>query len=222
MSGLVNDVHVAVLFTHRLLAESLATALSAEPGIASARVLSGPMAASHSTNRGVDLLVVEEGEMPGLDGVGLPMVAVLNGADAETAVRCLYQGASGLCIRSAPLRELADTIQLVMRGETHLPTVLIGPVLARMAVRQSAPRERPTNHLTPREVQILRLIGGGASRAEIARLLTLSPHTVRTHIQNALGKLSLHSQMEAGAYARDVLGSCADTTLDELNGGSAG
>jgi DNA-binding NarL/FixJ family response regulator len=218
----VSDVHVAVLCTHRLLAESLATALSAEPGIASARVLPGPVAATQAKSRGVDVLVVEEGEMRGLDGLGLPMVAVLDRPDAETAVRLLYEGASGLCLRTAPLQELIETIQLVMRGETHLPTALIGPVLTRMAVRQAAPRERPASHLTAREVQILRLLGGGASRGEIARLLTLSPHTVRTHIQNALGKLSLHSQMEAGAYARDVLGASDDTTFDEFMGGSAG
>lgn len=202
----MSDVHVAVLFAHRLLAESLAASLSREPGIANARVVLDQAAAAQAKSTGTDVLVVEEQAAKGLDAIGLPTVVVLDQADAEAAVRLLYQGASGVCIRTAPLRELVETIQVVMRGETHLPTALVGPVLSKMAIRKPAEEDRTTGHLTPREVQILRLLGSGASRAEIARMLTLSPHTVRTHIQNALSKLSLHSQMEAGAFARTALG----------------
>jgi DNA-binding NarL/FixJ family response regulator len=51
--------------------------------------------------------------------------------------------------------------------------------------------------LTPRELQVLTALASGAASAEIARSLKMSPNTVRTHVQNVLGKLGVHSKLEA-------------------------
>jgi DNA-binding NarL/FixJ family response regulator len=56
--------------------------------------------------------------------------------------------------------------------------------------------------LTPREREVLALLADGADNGDIARVLVISPQTARTHIQNILGKLSVHSRLEAAALVR--------------------
>jgi len=63
---------------------------------------------------------------------------------------------------------------------------------------------------------VLRLLGEGVTRTEVARRLRISPHTARTHLQRLLGKLALHSQLEASAYARQLFQAAGGpvTTID--------
>jgi RNA polymerase sigma factor (sigma-70 family) len=60
---------------------------------------------------------------------------------------------------------------------------------------------RPLNRLSPREREVLALLGRGWSNARIGRELYISPHTVRTHVQNILQKLEMHSKLEAATFA---------------------
>jgi DNA-binding NarL/FixJ family response regulator len=69
-------------------------------------------------------------------------------------------------------------------------------------------------HLTKREREVLALLAHGATKEVIAEALVISPQTARTHIQNILDKLSVHSQLEAVAFVR------RDGILDELTDGS--
>jgi len=59
----------------------------------------------------------------------------------------------------------------------------------------------PDGQLTRREMEILRLIAGGANTRAMAERLHVSPATIRNHVQNVLGKLGVHSRLEAAAYA---------------------
>jgi PAS domain S-box-containing protein len=63
------------------------------------------------------------------------------------------------------------------------------------------PAHPPKGKLTPREQQVLELLAMGLGTSEIASTLTISPSTVRNHLQNILGKLGVHSRLEAIAYA---------------------
>jgi two-component system nitrate/nitrite response regulator NarL len=62
---------------------------------------------------------------------------------------------------------------------------------------------RPSSEiaLTPRELEVLRLVAGGANTRAVAAHLCVSPATVRNHVQNMLGKLGVHSRLVAAAYA---------------------
>ena len=70
------------------------------------------------------------------------------------------------------------------------------------ARRDRTESERLVDTLTPREKQILRCMVAGLGRQAVAERLYLSPHTVRTHMQNVLGKLGVHSTLAAVAVAR--------------------
>ncbi|MBI3456825.1 MAG: PAS domain S-box protein [Candidatus Rokubacteria bacterium] len=98
-------------------------------------------------------------------------------------------------------RELSTTVHL-FRDVTaaHEIEALVRERLAQ-AVPQSTDGGGPALELTRRELEILRLMAGGANTRAIAERLHVSPATVRNHVQNILGKLGVHSRLEAAAYA---------------------
>lgn len=85
-------------------------------------------------------------------------------------------------------------------------------LLARVrALVRRSPARAPLNGLTPRELDVLRLLADGLRQAEIARVLVISPKTVGTHIEHVLSKLGVHSRAEAVAlaYRHDLVGTPA-------------
>ncbi|MFJ6212634.1 LuxR C-terminal-related transcriptional regulator [Streptomyces sp. NPDC092296] len=132
-------------------------------------------------------------------------VVVLAGADDPSrAVRALQAGAGGWVAKESSLGRLLAVVRGVLRDETHLPpTLLTGVVRELTAVRRDRTEsERLVETLTPREQQVLRCMVAGLGRQAVADRLYLSPHTVRTHMQNVLGKLGVHSTLAAVALAR--------------------
>jgi PAS domain S-box-containing protein len=99
-----------------------------------------------------------------------------------------------------PRRDSVTTVHL-FRDVTAAHEVE-GLVRERLAQLQPPPEDgQPPPDLTPRELTILRLIAGGASTRAMAEKLHVSPVTVRNHVQHVLGKLGVHSRLEAAAYA---------------------
>ena len=98
-------------------------------------------------------------------------------------------------------RELSTTVHL-FRDVTASREI---EALVRDRLSESRPKPVPLAEfpadLTRREMEILRLMGGGANTRKIAEQLHVSPATVRNHVQNILGKLGVHSRLEAVAYA---------------------
>lgn len=199
----MSDIRVAVLHQHRLIAEGLANFIRVQPGIAAVLVVPAAADAWQAVRWGHAVLVVDEARSADILGRSAqPVIVILDRSDADVTVRLLYEGASGVCTQFDAVEDVVQAVRLVAAGQTRLPALLVGPVLSRMTSRATGEPDSQLASLTRREVQVLRLLGGGATRTEIATELTLSPHTVRTHIQNVLTKLSLHSQLEASAYAR--------------------
>jgi DNA-binding NarL/FixJ family response regulator len=91
-----------------------------------------------------------------------------------------------------------------MRGETWLPVKAVGPALRLLLeYREShvSPGD-PLDRLTPREREVLGYLTEGIGRREAAKRMHLSPGTVRSHVQHLMGKLGVHSALEAVAVAR--------------------
>jgi len=124
--------------------------------------------------------------------------------DSGRLIELLDGGVTGYLTKQAPLSELVEAIRAVARGETLVPPRMLGPLLATLLRRR---RERDTayrriSHLTRREREVLVLLSEGADNDGIARALVISPQTARTHVQNILAKLSVHSRLEAAAFVR--------------------
>jgi DNA-binding NarL/FixJ family response regulator len=96
--------------------------------------------------------------------------------------------------------DLVRAIRGVSRGEGWLPPELLGRVLTALTAIEPATRD-PLAALTPREREVLQCMVDGLNRAQIAQRLHLSANTVRTHTQNLLGKLGVHSALESVAVA---------------------
>ncbi|MDR3034150.1 MAG: response regulator transcription factor [Kitasatospora sp.] len=160
-------------------------------------------------------LTVHQEARPLSDGIALvarvrrahpELRAVLLAAadDPQRAARALQAGANGWVARGSSLGALMTVVRGVRRDETHLPPALLTGVVRELtsARRDRSESERLVAALTPREEEVLRCMVAGLGRQAVAERLFLSPHTVRTHMQNVLGKLGVHSTLAAVAVAR--------------------
>jgi NarL family two-component system response regulator LiaR len=108
-------------------------------------------------------------------------------------------GALGYHLKDSRPEELVQAIRQVHRGESSLHPVIARKVLDEL----SQPSERPPtpDPLTPREVEVLRLVAQGLQNPEIAEKLVITEATVRTHVSNIMSKLHLASRTQAALYA---------------------
>lgn len=141
-------------------------------------------------------------------------VVIAESDDPHRAARALQSGAVGWIAKDSSLSRLLAVIRGVLRDETHLPPALLTGVLRELtaARRNRTESERLVETLTNREREVLRCMVAGLGRKAAAEHLYLSPHTVRTHMQNVLGKLGVHSTLAAVALARRAGVSPADLT----------
>jgi DNA-binding NarL/FixJ family response regulator len=214
MTSPSGKVRVLVVDDHQVFAEALSALLNAEPdfevvGTASTTGAATAAAASHVP----DIAVVDV-ELGGADGVelagrlrgdhpGLKVVCVTCLEDASRVVDAVRAGASAWVIKDASFDELAGAIRGAMRGESWIPPKLLTGVLSQMQGNQKEADEfeKRLSRLTDREHEVLRCMVAGLDRASIARQLFLSKNTIRTHTQNILAKLEVHSSLEAVALA---------------------
>lgn len=157
-------------------------------------------------------IVLLDISMPGLDGIEvtrrlkdtLPDTQVLIMTMHEDIVllrEALRAGASGYILKRAVESELINAIQAVRRGELY-----VHPALTRGLLQDAAPAPPPVKEaeaLTPREVDVLRLIAEGYANRQIAAALVLSVRTVESHRASIMDKLSLHSRAELAKYAAE-------------------
>ncbi|MEU8677072.1 response regulator transcription factor [Streptomyces sp. NPDC048560] len=141
--------------------------------------------------------------------------------DPRRAAAALQAGASGWVAKDCSLQRLLAVIRGVLRDETHLPPALLTGVLRELTAtrKHRTESERLIESLTPRECEVLRCMVAGLGRKAVAERLFLSPHTVRTHMQNVLGKLGVHSTLAAVALARRAGVGPADLSGGPLSGG---
>lgn len=157
-----------------------------------------------------DLALVDIG-LPDGDGLALgarilqeapgTQVVALSALEDPRAVReALRLGFDGYIIKDTPVPRFLQAIEAVLSGEAVVPRTLA----ARMAGRRTPEEEAVAllaDQLTPREREVLELLVEGAGGQEIARILAISPNTVRTHVQNVLTKLQVRTRLEAAAFA---------------------
>jgi DNA-binding NarL/FixJ family response regulator len=160
-------------------------------------------------------VVLMDVRMPGRDGLEatrdlmgkLPgtHVLILTTFDLnEYVYEAMRAGASGFLLKDVPRRQLIEGIRTVAAGDA-----LLAPAVTRRLVEQFVKRPpasvRPLpaklETLTPRELEVLKLVARGRSNAEVARELYVSEATVKTHVAHALAKLDLRDRVQAVVFA---------------------
>jgi DNA-binding NarL/FixJ family response regulator len=161
-------------------------------------------------------VVLMDIRMPEMDGIEATRRIV--GADGDPPVKVLMlttfdldeyvydalrAGASGFLLKDVPAEQLAAGIRLVAQGDA-----LLAPSVTRRLIKEfsrSAPgrREQPAglDELTPRELEVFRLMARGLSNAEIAAELIVSETTVKTHVARILMKLGVRDRVQAVVLA---------------------
>lgn len=142
-------------------------------------------------------------------------VLILSGSDHERALIATFEaGADGFLMKSSPLAELVRATRAVHTGDTFVPPNLLGPLIRSLMRRRTEQDEalRRAARLTRREREVLALLADGPDNDAIAQSLVISPQTARTHVQNVLSKLGVHSRLEAAAFVRQA------GIIDELVG----
>lgn len=134
----------------------------------------------------------------------LGVVLISDSRDQGLLNGAIRAGVRGWVEPTSSLDHLVRVLHGVARGETWFPPALITPVLDSL-LGDGEPRDAGGSALaalSERELEILACLVQGLTRREIAERLTLSPHTVRTHINNLLHKLEVHSVLAAVSIAR--------------------
>jgi DNA-binding NarL/FixJ family response regulator len=139
-------------------------------------------------------------------------------------VEALEAGASGYLTKDASIWELLDATRSVGRGDVAIPPRMVGSLLAVLLGQRTMQAEAMTklSRLTKREREVLALLADGHDKSAIAVALVISPQTARTHVQNILSKLAMHSQLEAAAFARrEAVALELDRVRRALGGGAS-
>ena len=157
-----------------------------------------------------DVVVVEAGAASSVrHAVGRLLLLTPHRPTTSEAADLVRSGAAGICTEDDSLEDVVEAVLQVGNAHLRLPRDLAQGVVSELSapVRDTASLQARASLLTPRERDVLRLLTQGLGRNEIARRMTLSPHTIRTHVQHILEKLDVHSQLEASAAGRALFGS---------------
>ena len=203
------DIRVLIADDHAVVREGLRVFLELQEGIeVVGEAADGREAVEAAALLRPDVIVLDL-VMPRLDGVAamrvlresVPATRVIvltSFLDDDKLLPALRAGAAGYLLKNARPEELARAVRAAHAGET-----LIDPVVAARLVEALSAEggEEPLDRLTPREREVLILIGRGFPNKLIARELELSEKTVKTHVSHVLAKLGVTDRTQAAVLA---------------------
>jgi two-component system, NarL family, nitrate/nitrite response regulator NarL len=146
---------------------------------------------------------------------GMRVIVLGDDHDADLLLAAIRAGAAGVVGKTYGAATVLRVAGAVLDGEGAVPRAMLLEVARRMVAKDRV-ADSPLARLSPRERQVLALLSRGYDNARIGRDLFISQHTVRTHIQNILEKLGMHSKLEAATFAMQR------STELELTPGTAG
>jgi DNA-binding NarL/FixJ family response regulator len=194
-------IRILLVDDHPVVRMGLRGMLDAEPDLT---VVGEASSGTESVGRALALtpdIVLMDLRMPGGDGVeatgrilsavpGVRVMVLTTYESDRDILRAIEAGASGYLLKDASPAELADAVRAAARGET-----VLAPSVASTLVRQVRSPAPPA--LSARETEVLKLVAGGLTNAEIGRRLFISEATVKTHLLRIFNKLDVTDRTAA-------------------------
>ncbi len=210
-------VRVMVVDDHAAFAESLREVLAHRPGLElTATAGSGDEAIRIADETHPDVVLMDQ-RLPGTNGAqttaeilarrpGTKVVMLTGGGTDDEMLDAVAAGVSGYLIKTARVAEIADAIHRVAAGEMLIPagtlSALLRRVRERAAVRQV--HAKRAGSLTPRELDVLRLMAAAKETTAIAEELGIGANTARGYVQSVIEKLGAHSRLGAVLQAQEL------------------
>jgi len=119
----------------------------------------------------------------------------------EYVLEALRAGASGFLLKDAGRDQLVEAVRAVARGDALIAPSVTRRLIERFVERKLAPVPPEADELTPRELEVLRLIARGRSNAELAHDLVISETTAKTHVARILAKLRVRDRVQIVVFA---------------------
>jgi DNA-binding NarL/FixJ family response regulator len=206
---MTDSIRILVADDHPVVREGLVAILSTQPDFeVVGEAGTGPEAVELAAVLQPDVMLLDL-EMPEMDGVEVlrrlsqanPGVRVIVFTAFDTDERILgavQAGAQGYLLKGAPRKDLFDAVRVVRAGGS-----LLQPVVASKLLRQVSHQSQASQveALTPRELEVLRLLAQGLQNKEIAAELVISERTAKFHVSSIMGKLGAGNRTEAVALA---------------------
>ena len=207
-------ISVLIIDDHDLFRVGLATMLDAETGVT-------VVAQSSLGSRGVRLahelrpdVVLMDANMPDVDGIvatrqiissdpSIRVIVLGIAAEEDEVSSAVIAGACGYVLKDTAVVDLVAAVRAAANGESWLAPRAATAILDRYRREyiERSPGQLPRERLSPREIEILRLVAQGLENAEIAEVLGISSRTAKNHISSVLAKLDVTNRVQAAVYA---------------------
>jgi DNA-binding NarL/FixJ family response regulator len=206
-------IRILLVDDQELVRTGFRVVLDAEPDFDVVGEAADGLAALQATEKLRPDLVLMDIRMPNLDGieatrriaatVAAPRILILTTFDLDDYVyEALRAGAGGFLLKDARADELCSAVRTVAAGDA-----LLSPPITRKLIENYTRRPPPSAHptslgeLTPREIEVFRLLARGMSNTDIAHQLVVGDATVKTHVARIFSKLHLHDRAQAVVLA---------------------
>lgn len=202
-------VRVLIVDDHAVVRQGLRFLIEQEPGIeVVGECGDGAQAVAAIPACRPDVLLLDL-LMPGMDGLavlaavkprhpGLGVVVLTSLVDDDHLLAAIRAGAISYLHKTASADEVVAAVRAAARGESALTPKVATRLLGEV---RRGPSRRPTDLLSPRELEVLTGLGRGRSNRELARALGIGEETVKTHVSSILAKLNLADRTQAAIFA---------------------
>jgi DNA-binding NarL/FixJ family response regulator len=205
-------IRVLVVDDHPIVRQGLRSYLSRREGIeVVGDAGDGESAVALTADLRPDVVLMDLA-MPGMGGLaairevvalelGARILVLTSFSSEDQVLPAIQAGAAGYLLKDASPEEVESAIRAVHAGEGRLDPSLAAVVMAAAAGRTRTDEDEGLARLTPRETEVLRLLGQGLSNRALAERLFVSEKTVKTHVSSILAKLELADRTQAALFA---------------------
>jgi NarL family two-component system response regulator LiaR len=208
---MTTKIKVMIVDDHGIVRQGLKTYLDLVEDITIVAEAENGLDALEKVKQSNPDIVLMDLVMPEMDGIeatqkicgsypGVKVIVLTSFTEDEQVFSAIKAGAVGYLLKDISPPDLAKAIQAVHSGETHLHPEITKKLMNQFVSPKSDIEITP-DELTPREMEVLKLIAQGLSNKELANKLTISEKTVKTHLSSIFSKLHLSDRTQAAIYA---------------------